>query len=132
MAGRYRFEKTVLALAALFLATVLGYFLLRQMGPEPYRVETQRSDTVAGAPAQGDGQDASHPPSLLEGEVLDLNEASAADLTRLPGIGEKRAQAIVAYREEHGPFQSVEDVTQVSGIGEGIFNQIRDYVSIDG
>ena len=63
----------------------------------------------------------------MEGEVIDLNTADVYELQRLPGIGEKRAQAIVAYREEHGPFQSVEDLTRVSGIGEGILAGLRDY-----
>ena len=44
--------------------------------------------------------------------------------------GEKRAQAIVAYREEHGPFQSVEDLTRVSGIGEGVLAGLREYASV--
>ena len=71
-----------------------------------------------------------YPDSLLEGEVIDLNTASAADLTRLPGIGEKRAQAIVDYRESSGPFQSVEELTEVKGIGEGILAQVYDYVTV--
>ena len=73
-----------------------------------------------------------YPDSLLEGEVIDLNTASVADLTRLPGIGEKRAQAIVDYRESSGPFQSVEELTEVKGIGEGILAQVYDYVTVGG
>ena len=73
-----------------------------------------------------------YPDSLLEGEVIDLNTASAADLTRLPGIWEKRAQAIVDYRESSGPFQSVEELTEVKGIGEGILAQVYDYVTVGG
>ena len=67
---------------------------------------------------------------MLEGEVLDLNTASQADLTRLPGIGEKKAAAILAWREEHGPFQVVEDVMSVDGIGEKILADIRPYVTV--
>ena len=74
----------------------------------------------------------SYPDRLLEGGVIDLNTASAADLTRLPGIGEKRAQAIVDYRESSGPFQSVEELTEVKGIGEGILAQVYDYVTVGG
>ena len=71
------------------------------------------------------------PDSLLEGEVIDLNTASAADLTRLPGIGEKRAQAIVADREANGPFRIPEDLTRVSGIGEGILANIIDSITVE-
>ncbi|MEM5779833.1 MAG: ComEA family DNA-binding protein, partial [Lawsonibacter sp.] len=64
-------------------------------------------------------------------EVINLNTADVYDLQRLPGIGEKRAQAIVQYREEHGPFQSVEDLTQVSGIGAGILAGLAEYAAVD-
>ena len=48
---------------------------------------------------------------------------------QLPGIGEKRAQAILDWREEHGPFSYVEDLIQVPGIGEGILEGLIDYVT---
>ena len=53
------------------------------------------------------------------------------DLQRLPGIGEKRAQAIVAYREEHGPFQTVDELDKVEGIGEGILAGLREYATVE-
>ena len=61
---------------------------------------------------------------------IDLNTADVYDLQRLPGIGEVRAQAIVAYREEHGPFSSVDELDNVEGIGEGILSGLRDYASV--
>ena len=70
------------------------------------------------------------PDSLLEGERIDLNEADLYDLQRLPGIGEKRARDILAYRQENGPFESVEDLTLVNGIGDGIMEELRDYVTV--
>ena len=51
---------------------------------------------------------------------VDLNTADAAALETLPGIGAHRAQAILAYRAEHGPFVQVEDVLQVPGITQAI------------
>ena len=53
------------------------------------------------------------------------------ELERLPGIGEKRAQAIVAWREEHGPFRSVDELVQVSGIGEKLLAGLRDYAAAE-
>ncbi|QKT04790.1 helix-hairpin-helix domain-containing protein [Ectothiorhodospiraceae bacterium 2226] len=57
---------------------------------------------------------------------LDLNTADVETLaTALHGVGRERAAAIVAYREEHGPFQSVEDLTKVRGIGAATVERNR-------
>ena len=56
---------------------------------------------------------------------LNLNTASPAALQRLPGIGATRAQAIVAYREAHGPFASIEALAKVPGIGPSIVKRIN-------
>ena len=69
------------------------------------------------------------PTELLPGEKLDLNSATAAQLQLLPGIGEKLSAASVAWREEHGPFQKVEELLQVPGIGEKRLAEIRDLVT---
>ncbi len=68
---------------------------------------------------------------LLPGERLDLNSASAEELRKLPGIGEKLSAAIVEWREEHGPFQSAEELLQIPGIGEKRLEEIRDLVTVD-
>lgn len=56
---------------------------------------------------------------------VDINSAGVELLCTLPGIGETRARAIVAYREEHGAFGSAEEIMQVSGIKEGAYNKIK-------
>ena len=48
----------------------------------------------------------------------------------LPEIGETRAQAILTYREVHGPFQSVDELAAVEGIGAGILELVREYVCV--
>lgn len=63
---------------------------------------------------------------------VDINRAGEAELVTIPGIGQTRAQAIVSYREEHGPFAAIEDIMQVTGIKEGLFAKIRDYISVGG
>ncbi len=76
------------------------------------------------------GDDADRlPTELLPGEKLDLNTATAAQLQLLPGIGEKLSAAIVAWREEQGPFKKVEELLQVPGIGEKRLAEIRDLVT---
>ena len=63
-------------------------------------------------------------------QKIDLNRAEPWLLEALPGIGEGRAQAIVDYREENGPFKRIEDVLWVTGIGEGTFENIKDYITV--
>ena len=100
-----------------------------QSAAQPYTVTvSQSAPEVSSAPAASNNEE-SKPESLLEGEVIDINSAPVEDLQRLPGIGEKRAQAIVAWREEHGPFQSVDELVQVSGIGEKLLAGLRDYAA---
>ncbi len=68
---------------------------------------------------------------LLPKEKINLNTATAEELQKLPGIGAVLSQAIVEYREEHGPFQSVEELLQVPGIGQGRLDKIRDLVTVE-
>lgn len=60
--------------------------------------------------------------------LLDINRATAAELMELPGIGQTRADAIIAYREEHGAFASKEDITQVTGIKGATYEKIESYI----
>ncbi len=62
--------------------------------------------------------------------VIDLNSASASELDGLPGIGPGRAQAIVDYRQAHGPFLSVDDLGKVKGIGEKTLAEVRPLVTV--
>ena len=70
------------------------------------------------------------PPDSAPRGRLDINTAAAEDLAALPNIGPSRAAAIVAHREREGPFASVEDLRNVSGIGERILDSIRDLVEV--
>jgi len=63
-------------------------------------------------------------------QKIDLNRADPWLLEALPGIGETRAQSIVDYRDENGPFKRIEDLLQVKGIGEGTFEKIKDYITV--
>ena len=62
--------------------------------------------------------------------TVSLNNASLEELMQLPGIGQKKAEAILSYREEKGGFQQVEELLNVSGIGEAIFNEIREFLTL--
>jgi competence protein ComEA len=80
---------------------------------------------------------ASHP-AVAEGETaaphktVNLNEATAKELTRLPRVGPKLADRIVAHRKEHGPFARIEDLMQVKGVGEKSFTALKPYLAVSG
>ena len=61
---------------------------------------------------------------------VNLNTASKEELMTLSGIGEAKADAIIRYREEHGKFQNPEEVMEIEGIKEGVFNKIKDQIKI--
>ena len=61
---------------------------------------------------------------------VSINTATIEELQTLPGIGQAKAQDIIDYRNENGPFNSIEDLTKVSGIGESVFAKIKDYITI--
>ncbi|MBT2677424.1 helix-hairpin-helix domain-containing protein [Bacillus sp. ISL-35] len=61
---------------------------------------------------------------------LDLNSAQSADLQTLPGIGPAKAEAIIEYRETSGPFKTIEDLKEISGIGEKTFEKLKDLISV--
>lgn len=64
-------------------------------------------------------------------QTININTATAAELADfLPGIGEKKAENIVAYREAIGGFKSVDELIEVSGIGDATLENIRDYCRI--
>lgn len=64
--------------------------------------------------------------------VININTASAEDLSLLPGIGPTLAERIVAYRQTAGNFQSIEDLLNVKGIGNTIFSGISKYITTGG
>lgn len=63
-------------------------------------------------------------------ELVDINTASVADLDALPGIGQSFAERIIEYRTENGPFQAIEDLQKVKGIGPALFAKIAPQVTV--
>ena len=69
-------------------------------------------------------------PALTPDGKLDLNLASKEDLMTVPGIGDATATLILNYRESHGPFTSIEELTNISGIGEKKVEALSDFVTV--
>ena len=61
---------------------------------------------------------------------ISINHASAEELETLPGIGPQSAQRIVDYRNTHGPFEEIDDLKAVKGIGDKVFNSIAPYIKL--
>ena len=67
--------------------------------------------------------------STADGKV-DINTAGKDELMTLSGIGEAKADAIIRYRDEHGKFQKIEDLMEVEGIKDGVFQKVKDQIKI--
>lgn len=70
-------------------------------------------------------------PVIASSGLININTAASFELDSLPGIGPTTAGKIIAYREENGPFRSIEDIINVSGIGPGIYERIKDLITVD-
>jgi competence protein ComEA len=77
------------------------------------------------APAGGAGPSAQQP-----GGKVNINSATESDFENLPGIGPVIAQRIVDYRDQHGPFRSIQDLMKVTGIGQKKFDSLQAYVTV--
>ena len=126
------YEKVVAALTVGFVLFTGGWLWSQNRAHGDYQVTVleRREESVSISSSQ-QPQEEERPDSLLPGEKINLNTADELDLQRLPGIGEKRAADIIAYREANGPFESVDELDEVPGIGQGILEGLRDYAAID-
>lgn len=61
---------------------------------------------------------------------ININQADVSEFMTLPGIGESKATLIIEYREEHGAFQSIEELMNIPGIKQGVFDKIKDNIKV--
>ena len=90
------------------------------------------SGTINYVPSYGNDQNARPPQGDMNTSdgLININTADAEVLKTLPGIGDSKANAIISYRQEHGFFTSIEDIMKINGIKEGVFNNIKDYITV--
>ena len=120
-----------LTITAMFFSFTLGFFLGRNPAAGTISVSVppalQTIPTESTAPAAQTSA-----PTQGISFPIDINTATEEDFQALPGIGEVLAQRIVAYRQEHGTFRTVEELMNVEGIGEKRIAQILDLITIGG
>ena len=104
----------IISIAALFLVFVLGYHF------------GEKSRTLVVPLAQEALVDEALPEPVEP--VVNINTATAEELTALPGVGEKLAADIIALREKYGPFHGADDLFAISGIGESKLEQMRPHI----
>ena len=105
-------EILIICITIAFVFSIVGFFVGRSTAPGYQSTTTGDSNT-----------------GIVDGKI-DLNSATAKQLALLPGIGDKIAENIVQYRQEHGPFVSVYDLLNVDLIGEKRLNDILDYITV--
>jgi competence protein ComEA len=80
-------------------------------------------------PALGEGE---APAAAATHKTVNINQASVTELARLPRVGAKLADRIVAHRTQHGAFKRAEDLMEVKGVGEKMFVNLKPYLTVSG
>lgn len=83
--------------------------------------ETESDKTAIASPAL---------PAADSNGLISINSAGLTELQEIPGIGEKKAQAILDYRNQHGAFQSIHDLTSIKGIGNKMLEKMKPYIEL--
>lgn len=109
----------LLLIAAALMASGVAFYTVRDRPPSPLRNDPIVVENVLVVC-----------PTFRDARAIHLNTATPEELVRLPGIGEVLAGRIVAYREEHGPFASIDRLTDVSGIGSKLVEAVRELVTL--
>ena len=84
--------------------------------------QIERAGAGEGTSPAGEGQ---------EDGLININTADAGELMKIPGIGESKAERIIEYRQLHGRFGSTEELMNVSGIGSGIYENMKDHITVN-
>lgn len=132
-----RLPVVLLLLSGIFAGFLAGLYVGRnRAGQTIYLVPASTlppTESVVAASAPETPTASEYPateyPTTPDGKI-DVNLADAIDLTLIPGIGDVLAQRIVAYREQYGPFQSIEELSNVDGIGQKKLNEIMKYATV--
>lgn len=127
--GLTRAEAAAIVLTLVFAAFTLGFHLASGSSADGAELRIS-TENVRGKQAE---PSPAAPAADADGEtpaIVNINTASADELQSLHGVGEAIAQRIIDYREANGPFERIEDITRVSGIGSATFEDIMDFITV--
>lgn len=115
----------ILSVSLIFMCVMIGFFIGRMSAKNHVILSSQNTSTdKAGSAAET--------VSVIENGRININLATSQQLQMLPNIGDVLAERIVTYRSEHGPFDTVDDLTLVDGIGEKRLESLRQYITVGG
>lgn len=126
-------ESVLVAIAFVLLAGIIAYNAVTLSSSEEgdvlESVSTSVSTSSSVSFSETESTTSQSSKETTAGKV-NINTAGLTELTTLTGIGEVKGQAIIDYRTEHGPFASVDELTNVSGIGDKTLAKIRDQITV--
>ena len=118
------------ALAVLLIFSAVMLFMTRS-GSSGVAVHTAANATREEILTGRDSEYTTHY-EFLPDERININTASSKELERLDGIGETRAAAIIDRREKNGPYTDISELLELEEIPESVYNEIKDYITVDG
>ena len=133
--GVYEFPKgarvrdAILAAGGLLTDADVGIINMAALLQDGQRLEIPSLSGTPGTPSAVTTPAAGTTP-VPNADLIDINKASLEQLDTLPGIGPTTAQKIIDYRTTNGPFQRIEDIMNVSGIGPSTFDKIKNLITV--
>jgi competence protein ComEA len=121
----------LVGLTILFVGFILGMIVGRSIVNDPVVIQVPESAPPITFPPETDEATPGQETQPSSDGKININTASAEMLDSLPGIGPTIAQRIVEYRQDHGPFQKIVELTLVEGIGSAKLNQIYNLVKLE-
>lgn len=121
----------LVGLTILFVGFILGMIVGRSIVKDPVVIQVPESSPPITFPPETDPHPATAESTGQTDGRININTASVEVLDTLPGIGPTIAVRIVEYRQEHGPFQKIVELTLVEGIGTAKLNQIYNLVKLE-
>jgi len=122
-----KIERIIVAALALTLLAGIGWGAYRRSRPAQVRIERAAGWPGAVLPPAA----APEAPADAARARININRADAAELAALKGIGKTTAERIVAYRADHGLYLTPADIKKVKGIGEALYEKIKDDISVE-